>query len=126
MIVSYTVGLDIEFIFAAIRRHEVEEGYLVTGMLASLIVSIDIPLRILAVAVTFGVIVGKGVFDGMGMSILNPALTIHAFLFSAYPTSMIGDKVWVRGAVQRAKNIAAGANLGAVLGKTVPGDLAQG
>ena len=126
MIVSYVVGLGIEFIFATIRKHEVEEGYLVTGMLVPLIVPIDIPLWMLAVAVAFGVIIGKEVFGGTGMNILNPALTIRAFLFFAYPTSMTGDKVWVEGAVQRAKDIAAGANLDAVSGETVLGNLAQG
>ena len=126
VIVSYVVGLGIEFIFATIRKHEVEEGYLVTGMLVPLIVPIDIPLWMLAVAVAFGVIIGKEIFGGTGMNILNPALTIRAFLFFAYPTSMTGDKVWVEGAVQRAKDIAAGANLDAVSGETVLGNLAQG
>ena len=126
VVVSYVVGLGIEFIFATIRGHEVEEGYLVTGMLVPLIVPVDIPLWMLAVAVAFGVIIGKEVFGGTGMNILNPALTIRAFLFFAYPTSMTGDKVWVEGAVQRAKDIAAGANLDAVSGETVLGNLAQG
>ena len=126
VIISYAVGLGIEFIFATIRGHEVEEGYLVTGMLVPLIVPVDLPLWMLAVAVAFGVIIGKEVFGGTGMNILNPALTIRAFLFFAYPTSMTGDKVWVEGAVQRAKDIAGGANLDAVSGETVLGHLAQG
>lgn len=125
VIVSYGVGLGIEFIFAIIKGHEVEEGYLVTGMLVPLIVPIDIPLWMLAVAVIFGVVIGKEVFGGTGMNILNPALTIRAFLFFAYPTWMSGDKVWVEGAVQRTNEIAAGSNLDAISGETVLGQLAQ-
>lgn len=102
VIVSYGVGLGVEFIFAVVKGHEVEEGYLVTGMLVPLIVPIDIPLWMLAVAVIFGVIIGKEVFGGTGMNILNPALTIRAFLFFAYPTWMSGDKVWVHDAVKLA------------------------
>ncbi|AUP78429.1 NADH:ubiquinone reductase (Na(+)-transporting) subunit B [Flavivirga eckloniae] len=126
VIVSYGVGLGIEFIFAIIKGHEVEEGYLVTGMLVPLIVPIDIPLWMLAVAVVFGVVIGKEVFGGTGMNILNPALTIRAFLFFAYPTWMSGDKVWVEGAVERAGEIAAGAKLDAISGETILGSLAQG
>ncbi|GAA3623835.1 NADH:ubiquinone reductase (Na(+)-transporting) subunit B [Flavivirga jejuensis] len=126
VIVSYAVGLGIEFIFAIIKGHEVEEGYLVTGMLVPLIVPVDIPLWMLAVAIVFGVVIGKEVFGGTGMNILNPALTIRAFLFFAYPTWMSGDKVWVEGAVERANNIAAGANLDAISGETILGSLAQG
>jgi len=101
VIVSYGVGLLVEFIFAIIKGHEVEEGYLVTGMLVPLIVPVDIPLWMLSVAVVFGVVIGKEVFGGTGMNILNPALTIRAFLFFAYPTWMSGDKVWVHEAVAR-------------------------
>tara|TARA_R110002096_G_scaffold2476_5_gene12732 strand:- start:7597 stop:8820 length:1224 start_codon:yes stop_codon:yes gene_type:complete len=125
VIVSYGVGLGIEFIFAIIKGHEVEEGYLVTGMLVPLIVPIDIPLWMLAVAVVFGVVIGKEVFGGTGMNILNPALTIRAFLFFSYPTWMSGDKVWVEGAVERANEIAAGANLDAISGETILGGIAQ-
>ena len=95
VVVSYGVGLAIEFLFAVIKGHEVEEGYLVTGMLVPLIVPIDLPLWMLAVAVAFGVVIGKEVFGGTGMNILNPALTIRAFLFFAYPTKMSGNKVWI-------------------------------
>ena len=98
VVVSYGVGLLVEFIFAVIKGHEVEEGYLVTGMLVPLIVPIDTPLWMLSVAVVFGVVIGKEVFGGTGMNILNPALTIRAFLFFAYPSYMSGDKVWVHGA----------------------------
>src|SRR5690606_34337376 len=93
VLVSYGVGLVVEFIFAVIKGHEVEEGYLVTGMLVPLIVPVDIPLWMLAVAVIFGVVIGKEVFGGTGMNILNPALTIREFLFFAFPTWMSGDKV---------------------------------
>lgn len=120
VIVSYVVGLAVEFVFAVIKGHEVEEGYLVTGMLVPLIVPIDTPLWMLAVAVVFGVVIGKEVFGGTGMNILNPALTIRAFLFFAYPTWMSGDKVWVHEAVERA------GTADAISGETVLGYLAQG
>ncbi|MFD1016307.1 NADH:ubiquinone reductase (Na(+)-transporting) subunit B [Winogradskyella rapida] len=126
VIVSYGVGLAVEFIFAIIKGHEVEEGYLVTGMLVPLIVPVDIPLWMLAVAVIFGVVIGKEVFGGTGMNILNPALTIRAFLFFAYPTWMSGDKVWIHGAVERDQMIAAGQNVDAISGETILGSLAQG
>jgi len=119
VIVSYGVGLAVEFLFAVIKGHEVEEGYLVTGMLVPLIVPIDIPLWMLAVAVVFGVVIGKEVFGGTGMNILNPALTIRAFLFFAYPTWMTGDKVWVHGAVERA------GTADAISGETILGSYAQ-
>lgn len=126
VVVSYGVGLAIEFLFAVIKKHEVEEGYLVTGMLVPLIVPVDTPLWMLAVAVAFGVVIGKEVFGGTGMNILNPALTIRAFLFFAYPTWMSGDKVWVHGAVERANKIAAGENLDVISGETILGAYAQG
>ncbi|GAA4240630.1 NADH:ubiquinone reductase (Na(+)-transporting) subunit B [Winogradskyella psychrotolerans] len=126
VIVSYVVGLAIEILFAIKNNHEVEEGYLVTGMLVPLIVPIDTPLWMLAVAVAFGVVIGKEVFGGTGMNILNPALTIRAFLFFAYPTWMSGDKVWVHGAVEQDQLIAAGQNVDAISGETILGSLAQG
>ncbi len=119
VIVSYVVGLIVEFIFAIIKGHEVEEGYLVTGMLVPLIVPVDIPLWMLAVAVIFGVVIGKEVFGGTGMNILNPALTIRAFLFFAYPTWMSGDKVWVH----KATELAGGPD--AISGETLLGAYAQ-
>ncbi|MFD1063161.1 NADH:ubiquinone reductase (Na(+)-transporting) subunit B [Winogradskyella litorisediminis] len=119
VIVSYGVGLAVEFLFAVIKGHEVEEGYLVTGMLVPLIVPVDIPLWMLAVAVVFGVVIGKEVFGGTGMNILNPALTIRAFLFFAYPTWMSGDKVWVHGAT------AAAGTPDAYSGETILGAYAQ-
>ena len=119
VIVSYAVGLIVEFIFAVIKGHEVEEGYLVTGMLVPLIVPVDLPLWMLAVSVVFGVVIGKEVFGGTGMNILNPALTIRAFLFFAYPTWMSGDKVWVHDAVNRAGTPEA------ISGETILGSYAQ-
>ncbi|KIX19672.1 Na(+)-translocating NADH-quinone reductase subunit B [Flavobacterium sp. 316] len=106
LVVSYGVGLGIEFIFATVKKHEVEEGYLVTGMLVPLIVPIDLPLWMLAVAVAFGVIIAKELFGGTGMNVLNPALTIRAFLFFNWAAWMSGDKVWVHGSVERANEIA--------------------
>ena len=119
VIVSYGVGLLVEFIFAVIKGHEVEEGYLVTGMLVPLIVPVDIPLWMLSIAVIFGVVIGKEVFGGTGMNILNPALTIRAFLFFAYPTWMSRDKVWVTGAVDTV------GQPDAISGETILGSLAQ-
>ncbi len=98
LIVSYAVGLSVEFAFAISRGHSVNEGYLVTGMLIPLIMPVDVPLWMLAVSVVFAVVIGKEVFGGTGMNILNPALTARAFLFFAYPSYMSGDKVWVHGA----------------------------
>ena len=98
LIVSYAVGLSVEFAFAISRGHSVNEGYLVSGMLIPLIMPVDVPLWMLAVSVVFAVVIGKEVFGGTGMNILNPALTARAFLFFAHPSYMSGDKVWVHGA----------------------------
>lgn len=95
IIVSYGVGLGIEFFFAQIRGHEVNEGFLVSGMLIPMVMPPDVPLWQLALAVAFAVIIGKEVFGGTGMNFLNPALTARAFLFFAYPSSMSGDNVWI-------------------------------
>ncbi|MEA3505866.1 MAG: NADH:ubiquinone reductase (Na(+)-transporting) subunit B [Bacteroidota bacterium] len=95
VIVSYVVGLGIEFYFAQVRGHEVNEGYLVSGMIIPLIVPPDTPLWMVALSVIFAVVIGKEVFGGTGMNIMNPALTARAFLFFAYPTEMSGDKVWI-------------------------------
>ncbi len=94
-IVAYVVGLGIEFASAQIRNEEVNEGYLVSGMLIPLIVPVDVPLWILAIAVAFAVLFGKEVFGGTGMNFLNPALLCRAFLFFAYPSKMSGSSVWV-------------------------------
>ena len=93
--VSYIVGLTIEFAFAQIRHHEVNEGFLVTGLIIPMIVPVTTPLWQLALAVAFAVIIGKEAFGGTGMNFLNPALVARAFLFFAYPTRMSGDNVWI-------------------------------
>ena len=95
LLVSYIVGLGIECIFAQIRKHEVSEGYFVTGMLIPLICPPDVPLWQLAIAVAFAVIIGKEVFGGTGYNFLNPALVARAFLFFSYPSQMSGDTVWI-------------------------------
>jgi Na+-transporting NADH:ubiquinone oxidoreductase subunit B len=97
IIVSYVVGLGIEIGFAQWRHEEVAEGYFVTGMLIPLVMPVDVPLWMVAVATVFAVVIGKEVFGGTGMNILNPALTARAFLFFAYPAHMSGDKVWIAG-----------------------------
>lgn len=95
VVVSYVVGLGIEFAFAQARGHEVNEGFLVSGMLIPLVMPPDVPLWMVALSVAFAVIFGKEVFGGTGMNIMNPALTARAFLFFAYPQDMSGDKVWI-------------------------------
>ncbi len=97
IIVSYGVGLGIEFIAAQIRGHEINEGFLVTGLLIPLIMPVDVPLWMLAIATAFAVILGKEVFGGTGMNVFNPALIARAFLFFSYPGWMTGDKVWIQG-----------------------------
>jgi Na+-transporting NADH:ubiquinone oxidoreductase subunit B len=104
IIVSYVVGLGIEFIAAQIRGHEINEGFLVTGLLIPLIMPVDIPLWMLALATAFAVILGKEVFGGTGMNVFNPALLARAFLFFSYPGWMTGDKVWTAG-LTAGKNI---------------------
>jgi Na+-transporting NADH:ubiquinone oxidoreductase subunit B len=96
IIVSYVVGLGIEFAFAQIKGHEINEGYLVSGILIPLIVPINTPLWMVAIAVAFSVIIAKEAFGGTGMNIWNPALIARAFLFFAYPAHMSGDSVWIR------------------------------
>ncbi len=95
ILVSYIVGLGIEFAWAQWKGEEIQEGFLVSGILIPLIVPVNCPLWILAIAVAFAVIIGKEIFGGTGMNIFNPALICRAFLFFAYPTMMSGDKVWV-------------------------------
>lgn len=116
IVVSYAVGLGIEFYFAIVRGHEVNEGYLVTGLLIPMIMPVDLPLWMLALSVIFAVIIGKEAFGGTGMNILNPALTARAFAFFAYPTYMSGDKVWVSDAT----------TTDAISGETILGKLAAG
>ena len=97
IIVSYVVGLGIEFVVAQWKKEEIQEGFLVSGILIPMIVPVDCPLWMLAVATAFSVIFAKEVFGGTGMNIFNPALITRAFLFFAYPTKMSGDTVWVAG-----------------------------
>lgn len=104
IIVSYVVGLGIEFIFAQIRHHEIAEGFLVSGILIPMIMPVDCPLWIVAVATAFAVIVGKEMFGGTGMNVFNPALLARAFIFFAYPTSISGNEVWVEGVKNAATN----------------------
>jgi Na+-transporting NADH:ubiquinone oxidoreductase subunit B len=116
IIVSYVVGLSIEFGFAVYRGHEVNEGYLVTGLLIPMIMPVDIPLWMVAISTAFAVLIAKEAFGGTGMNILNPALTARAFAFFAYPTYMSGNKVWVSEA----------SNVDAISGETILGTLAAG
>lgn len=95
IVVSYGVGLGVEFIFCIIKKHAINEGFLVSGMLIPLIMPMDVPLWQVAIATAFAVLIGKEVFGGTGMNIVNVALTARAFLFFAYPTKMSGNKVWV-------------------------------
>ncbi|MDO4461248.1 MAG: NADH:ubiquinone reductase (Na(+)-transporting) subunit B [Bacteroidia bacterium] len=94
LIVSYVVGLGIEFAVAQMRGHEVNEGFLATGMLIPLVMPADVPLWMVGLATAFAVIFAKEVFGGTGMNIWNPALIARAFLFFAYPSRMSGDSVW--------------------------------
>lgn len=120
IIVSYVTGLAIEFVFAQIRGHEVNEGFLVTGMLIPLILPADIPLWMVSVATAFAVIIGKEVFGGTGMNIWNPALLARAFLFFAYPQYMSGSIIWVPGMIKGSET------LDSFSGATVLGQAAEG
>ena len=115
VIVSYGVGLGIEFAYAIFRGHDVNEGYLVTGLLIPMIMPIDFPLWMLAISVVFAVLIGKEAFGGTGMNILNPALVARAFALFSYAPYMSGNTVWV------ADSVADG-----VSGETVLGALAGG
>ena len=123
VIVSYASGLLIEFIFAIRNGHTVHEGFLVSGMLIPLCMPADVPLWMVAVATIFAVVIGKEVFGGTGMNILNVALTARAFLFFAHPTKMSGNLVWVTGYedAKIAGNLPDGAS-----GATALGELVQG
>ncbi len=95
IVVSYLVGLGIEFIFAQVKHEEIQEGYLVTGLMMPLILPINCPLWMMAIAIAFSVILVKELFGGTGMNIFNVALAARAFLFFSYPTKMSGDAVWI-------------------------------
>lgn len=122
IIVSYVTGLGIEFIAAQIRHHEVNEGFLVTGMLIPLIVPIDVPLWMVALATAFAVIIGKEVFGGTGMNIVNPALTARAFLFFAYPAYISGDKIWIEG-LSKGEGVVDGFSGATALGEAAAGNM---
>lgn len=119
IVVSYVAGLGVEFIFAIIRKHAVNEGFLVSGMLIPLIMPVDIPLWIVAVSTIFAVVIGKEVFGGTGMNIINPALTARAFAFFAYPTQISGNKVWVNTDTETGESVVDGFS-----GATPLGDIA--
>lgn len=121
VIVSYGSGLAVEFTFAIIRKHSVNEGFLVSGMLIPLVMPVDVPLWMVAVSTIFAVIIGKEVFGGTGMNILNPALTARAFLFFAYPTKMSGNEVWINTQLDKGQHLA-----DAYSGATPLGDAAAG
>ncbi|MNE02246.1 Na(+)-translocating NADH-quinone reductase subunit B [compost metagenome] len=130
IIVSYGAGLSAEFIFAIIRKHSINEGFLVSGMLIPLIMPVDVPLWMVAVSTIFAVIIGKEVFGGTGMNILNPALTARAFLFFAYPTKMSGDEVWINTTVGEGQTLVDGysgatplGNAAAGLAEKIPGTM---
>ena len=120
IVVSYLVGLGIEFMFAQIRHHEVNEGYLVTGLIIPMIVPVTTPLWQLALAVAFAVVLGKEVFGGSGMNFLNPALVARAFLFFSYPTHMSGDSVWIAADLWGSDAIAGATPLGELAAGTMP------
>ncbi|MCW3804990.1 NADH:ubiquinone reductase (Na(+)-transporting) subunit B [Plebeiibacterium marinum] len=122
VVVSYVVGLGIEFMFAQMRGHEVAEGFLVSGMLIPLVLPADIPLWMVAVATAFAVIIGKEVFGGTGMNIWNPALVARAFLFFAYPSKMSGDVIWVSG-MSKGEGIVDGFSGATPLGNVITGKL---
>lgn len=121
VIVSYGAGLTVEFIFAIIRKHTINEGFLVSGMLIPLVMPVDVPLWMVAVSTIFAVIIGKEVFGGTGMNILNPALTARAFLFFAYPTKISGDEVWINTQLEKGQVLVDGYS-----GATALGDAAAG
>jgi len=95
LFVTFAVGGLWEAVFALVRGHEINEGFLVTGMLFPLTMPATVPLWQVALGITFGVVVGKEIFGGTGMNVLNPALTGRAFLFFAYPAQLSGDGVWI-------------------------------
>lgn len=109
IVVSYVVGLTIEFLFAEIRHEEVSEGFIGTGLIIAMIVPVTIPLWQLAIAVAFAVVIGKEVFGGSGYNFLNPALVARAFLFFSYPSHMSGDSVWVAAPFRYAGDAVTGA-----------------
>ena len=121
IIVSYATGLTVEFIFAIIRKHTINEGFLVSGMLIPLVMPVDVPLWMVAISTIFAVVIGKEVFGGTGMNILNPALTARVFLFFAYPSKMSGNEVWIDTSLEKGQKLVDGFS-----GATPLGDAASG
>jgi Na+-transporting NADH:ubiquinone oxidoreductase subunit B len=121
VVVSYAVGLGVEFAYAIARGHQVNEGYLVSGMLIPLCLPVTIPLWMVALASIFAVIIAKEAFGGTGMNLLNPALSARAFLFFAYPAYMSGDKVWTDTSLAEGQSLVDGYS-----GATALGDYAVG
>ncbi|TDD94732.1 NADH:ubiquinone reductase (Na(+)-transporting) subunit B [Flavobacterium cellulosilyticum] len=130
VLVSYGAGLTAEFIFAIIRKHTINEGFLVSGMLIPLVMPVDVPLWMVAISTIFAVVIGKEVFGGTGMNIMNPALIARAFLFFAYPSKMSGDQVWINTSLGKGQTLVdaySGAtplgNAAAGLAEKIPGTL---
>lgn len=117
VVVSYGVGLGAEFLFCIIKGHQINEGYLVTGMLIPLIMPIDIPLWMLALSCIFAVVIGKEVFGGTGMNIFNPALLARAFAFFAYPSFMSGNSVWINTSADTGQAVVDGFSGATILGE---------
>ncbi len=109
LIVTFAIGGNVEVLFSIVRKHEINEGFLVTGLLYPLTLPPTIPLWQVAIGIIFGVLVGKEIFGGTGMNVLNPALTARVFLFFAYPGYISGDSVWI--AAQKAPDAFTGATL---------------
>jgi Na+-transporting NADH:ubiquinone oxidoreductase subunit B len=124
VVVSYGVGLGVEFLFTTIKGHPIQEGYLVSGMLIPLVMPVDTPLWMVAVGSAFAVVIGKEVFGGTGMNVLNVALTARAFLFFAYPTMMSGDKVWVNTSLEPGQAVVDGFSGATSLGHAAAGNMA--
>jgi Na+-transporting NADH:ubiquinone oxidoreductase subunit B len=125
VVVSYGVGLGIEFLFTTIKGHPIQEGYLVSGMLIPLVMPVDTPLWMVAIGSAFAVVIGKEVFGGTGMNVLNVALTARAFLFFAYPTMMSGDKVWVNTSLEPGQAVVDGYSGATSLGLAATGNAAS-
>jgi len=125
VVVSYGVGLGIEFLFTTIKGHPIQEGYLVSGMLIPLVMPVDTPLWMVAIGSAFAVVIGKEVFGGTGMNVLNVALTARAFLFFAYPTMMSGDKVWVNTSLEPGQAVVDGFSGATSLGHAAAGNMAS-
>jgi Na+-transporting NADH:ubiquinone oxidoreductase subunit B len=106
LVVSYAVGLSIEFAVAQWRGHEINEGFLVSGLLIPLVLPVTAPLWMVALSTAFAVIIGKEIFGGTGMNIWNPALLARAFFFFSYPSRVSGDQVWVADGVSQATPLA--------------------